>query len=79
VVWWFSPTGDTTGEVEDPIVTGELADPAAEEGVGATGEGLPGEDAPDPAGDEPVPSDGEASADRMPAEAVDVPNPPPSQ
>lgn len=29
LIWLFSPSGDREGEVGDPIVTGELAEPAA--------------------------------------------------
>ena len=29
LIWLFSPSGDREGEVDDPIVTGELAEPAA--------------------------------------------------
>ena len=78
LVWAFSPSGDRDTAVEDPIVIEDVADPAAEEGAGPLGEGLPGEDAPDPgtpgeveAAQEAVPP--EASADRQPAEAVPVP------
>ena len=28
LIWLFSPSGDREGEVDDPIVTGELAEPA---------------------------------------------------
>ena len=28
LIWLFSPSGDREGEVGDPIVTGELAEPA---------------------------------------------------
>ena len=37
----INPSGSREGEVGDPIVTGELADPAAEAGAGPIGEGLP--------------------------------------
>lgn len=80
LIWFISPSGDRDDPgVEDPIVTGELADPAAEEGAGPLGQGLPGEGAPDPAaGGEPV--EGRQSApevDTQPTEAVAVPPPAP--
>lgn len=39
----FNPSGNREGEVNDPIVTGEVADPAAEAGAGPVGPGLPEE------------------------------------
>jgi len=71
LIWFISPSGDRDAPgVEDPIVTGELADPAAQQGAGQLGEGLPGEGAPDPAaGDEPVENPDDAPAvEPMPAE-----------
>ena len=64
LIWLFSPSGDREGEVDDPIVTGELAEPAApdaqeidieadaaaEAAAGRTGTTTTTEPAPAPAG-----------------------------
>ena len=64
LIWLFSPSGDREGEVGDPIVTGELAEPAgpdaqeidieadaaAEAAAGRTGTTTTTEPAPAPAG-----------------------------
>lgn len=74
LVWMFSPSGDREGEVEDPIVTGELADPAAEDGAGVFGEGLPEEGAAPPV--DPDAPGADTTVDRQPTEEpIAVPEP----
>lgn len=76
LVWLVSPSGnlDQPG-VDDPIVTGALADPDATGAVAPAEIEMPGHGAPDPAvGDEPAdPMEGAPAVDRQPAEAIAVP------
>lgn len=80
--WLLNPSGDRTGEVEDPIVTGDVADPGANAGAGPIGDGLPatgagtgGNQVADAPGDTPAtltePVD--ETAGDAPREAADAP------
>ena len=61
LAWLFSPSGDRDGAVEDPIVTGDVTEPGAQEGAGPVGTGLPQPGAgtgPAAPGDESAPGTG---------------------
>jgi hypothetical protein len=40
LAWLLNPSGDREGEVQDPIVTGDMTEPGAD-GTGPVGTGLP--------------------------------------
>ena len=57
LIWLFNPAGDEdTGQVEDPIVTGDMAEPAAPDaGSLELAEPIPAEQAPEPVAPPPDP------------------------
>lgn len=76
LVWLASPSGDRDQPgVEDPIVTGSLADSDAMSAVDPAEVAMPGHGAPDPAaGDGPAdPMEDAPAVSRQPVDAIAVP------